>query len=204
MKSRTPNKTGTKNRAYKLAGSILLALALLCVGAYILITPHYVHTDEMFSPPISVERNGIYYLQYPTSDAPGGVFTGDISSSVLFDYEKGIRYVYAFQGVKDSYLHLWFNKGIREDYFCVNAKGEDADQGRYYKDYEKDEYTVEDYKRNPGLMFMCFIRIYYENPDGTYVLMWEHPEAEAIADALGGKLPEPTPDLRWEIMDGKR
>jgi len=97
---------------------------------------------------------------------------GGVSKVVVNDTENSLEYRYYFIAGTSNRWNLWFNQVYKRDqYVKVNDDGCMGES---------------DYKKS-----WRYLAIYYLNPDGTAVLLWEHPDAEEIIERTGTELLPP-------------
>ncbi len=168
--------------------------AVLLIAIYLFpFVPYHVHYDDMHgAPTVTVDEEGNFHFTYALTDKQSELFSGKIVgatlfSPVIYDYENGIKYRYDAVYYKCSRIYVWLDKdGVSNDWVNVYTKyGDDANLDFPYDPEEARAKGAEYYKANPNLMRSAYIRLYWENPDGTFTLVWEHPEAEAIAERCG-------------------
>ena len=100
-------------------------------------------------------------------------FTGRISKPVVDDSDNSLKYHYWFIEAHASRWDIWFNSVYERDmYHKVSDDGWDP---------ARDKATT-----------IRYLAVYYLNPDGTAVLLWEHPDAEEIIERTGTELLPPT------------
>lgn len=176
----------TKRKKAIIISAILGVLVLILFFAFFFIS-YKVPYDHMYGGIQAVERDGIIEFDFYLTNSGDINFTGGISSTVIYDYDYGIKYVYQFMQIKTQRWHVWFKKDVlTSPGFSLTKDGIETHSGA---DREFDPNI--DYRENPLLMRTRRLRVYYSNPDGSVVLIWEHPDAKEIEERCGAALQEP-------------
>ena len=147
---------------------------------------HHVSTDEMHGEVKAIEKDGRIYFEYEMTDSGIIGVQDEVSQTVLYDYENGIQYRYYYMCVTAQRFHLLLNKGtIVHESFVLDETGREIHRGKWQFD------PTVDYTENPTLMGTRYLRVYYENPDGSMILVWEHPQAKEIEERIGTPVKDP-------------
>lgn len=146
---------------------ILLALSLmlaLCLILYLVFLAKYPLPYDDLQLNVQ-EENGIIYI-YATWTSDEGFIKGSISSTPIYlDYENDIDYrEYHFQLSASNWKLLRYPGTTRlPDKFYPN--GVVVDSESYVRHIDEDG-IAHDMNQRYG-------RVYYDNPDGTSILLWE-------------------------------
>ena len=177
------NENSSKN-IYIIVISFLAAVILVCVYLF---AGHQVHIDNMSDSINVVHKDGKIYFEFKATDSGSIEFLGEISKTVLSDYENGIQYHYYFMSVKSQRFHLMFNEGMLSDpYFVLDETGREIHAGGNWE-FDPDV----DYEKYPSKMSTRYLRVFYENKDGSIIMIWEHPQAKEIERRVGTHVKEP-------------
>ncbi len=194
-------------RGLKVLLCTVACITLLVLVSALLLYPTPVHYDDMDVGIRTVAgEDGLIRFEYGISFEPiGGIsHNGSTSKTVLIDYNSGIRYYYKYTYLVAPRWNLWFENGaiLGEDP-VLTPDGGDRRRPGWFGETDRPQHTKDDYLDNPDLLVSRYLRIYYENPDYTYVLLWEHPEAEEIIARAGIELGEPA-DYRIDFTHYKK
>lgn len=165
---------------------VVAAVLTIIAGGFYLFGGHYVGTDEMYDEIQVINQDDRILFSYPMTRGGAISHRSETSKPVLYDYENGVQYKYQYLRITAQRFHLYFNKGtlINND-FILDQTGHEVHTG-----ISKFDPTI-DYYENPQLMATRYLRVYYENPDGSLVLVWEHPQAKEIEERIGTPIKEP-------------
>ena len=162
-------------------GAVLLLLLVLYYFA-----DHHVSTDEMYDDIRVVRRNGKNAFVYSLTDEGTIGISDEISMPVLYDYENGIKYSYYFLIVTAQRFHISMNRApLEHEFFFIDDTGKESGRGNWRFD------PAVDYAEHPDRMDSRYLRVYYANPDGSMVLVWEHPQAPEIEGRVGTPIRAP-------------
>ena len=167
MISYEPKEKTLKKKAIKIICIILFVTALILLLLYVF-NEIPVSYDEIESGIEAVEEDGIIHFEFYLTDAPGGMFMGDVSPPILTDPETGIEYIYHGFQFRCSRWNRWVHPGKMDNPYLTFTKEGESQQNS-----------------------VRYLRIYYINPDGSLVLIWEHPDAEAIIERALDAVPPP-------------
>ncbi len=128
---------------------------------------------DMIEGGITCVKDEKGYNTFEWSIPKNTLYTGRLSKVVVNDTENSLEYIYDFMECNASRWDIWFNSTYRRDmYHKVSDDG--------WMPFEPKETTRR------------YLAFYYLNPDGTVVLLWEHPDAEEIIERTGTELLPPT------------
>lgn len=178
--------------------SVVVISIILAVLLFLLIYSYLFGMTAMYYDDIEItytEENGNTCFEYMLTDK-GGFTSGGLSLiPVVYDYDYGVRYHYYCFNVAASRWDSWFHPAKTSIYdFILDEDGNEIHSGK-----ETDHYTKEELRENPGLMAIRYIRVYYLNPDGTLVLLWEHPDAELIIERTQTEIESPEYYLQYYL-----
>lgn len=177
---------------------VVIVSIILAVLLFLFIYNYLFGMTSMYYDDIEItytEKDGNIYFEYMLTDK-GGFSSGGLSLiPVVYDYDYGIRYHYYCFDVAASRWNIWFYpaKTSIQD-FILDEDGNEIHSGK-----ETDHYTKEELLEHPGLMDIRYIRVYYLNPDGTLVLLWEHPDAELIIERTQAEIESPEYYLQYYL-----
>ena len=166
-------------RTKKRLAVIIVSAVVLISAMIILFVPTRVSVDEMYSSPDTFVSGDKYSMRYFITDG-GGQWRGALSDYVLVDENLRCGYYYKFVYFSCSRFNRYFAEGETVDYgFSSVFNVDDLPQNPK----ELDE--------NPGLIESYCVRYYYVDPDGSFTLLWEHPDARTIESRCGAELGAP-------------
>ena len=172
-------------RILKIISIVILAFVILFALIFVFGTAP-IHYDQMKMGYTYTENNGNIEFEYYLTDKVG--YTGGVSWPVVYDYDNGVKYSYWYITIHAKRWDIWFNSCKHTNpYFILDKSGREIGD-----EIPAISYTREEYMENPGLLNTKYLAVYYLNPDGTLVLVWEHPDAEEIIERTGTELLPPT------------
>lgn len=173
-----------------IVGVVLVLVMLLCFFA-----DYHVSTDDMYEDIRVVGRDGKIGFVYSLTDQGTIGINDEISKPVLYDYENGITYHYFFLSVTAQRFHVIMNPApVEHEFFFIDETGREAGKRSWRFD------PALDYSEHPERMDTRYLRVYYANPDGSMVLVWEHPQAREIEGRVGTPI-KPPEDYRIGAVD---
>ncbi len=134
---------------------------------------------------VTEEADGTIRIEYPA--VPDGITHcgGAALNPVVMDYEYGVVYYYELFGFRASRIGLILSFGRTRSIVLTPddfVKPEPSEDVTYYLENQEKMQSVP-------------LRLYYENPDYTYVLLWENPEASEVSERCRTELEDP-----WEYV----
>jgi len=165
-----------KTKTAIIVSVILVILFIISAITFLFgLTP--IHYDNIESGITYTENSGNIEFEYFLT-SKGGSLSGSISTPVIYDYDDGVRYHYYYFTIYAQRWNIWLHPGKdSHPYFILDKTGKEIHSGENTSHYTKDELI-----ENPGLLSIKYIRVYYLNPDGSLVLVWEHPDAQLIIE----------------------
>ncbi len=166
-----------KKKKKRVAISATAAVAVIAAALFLLI-PIRTSLSDMYKSPEPFESDGKLSMRFFTGAS--GTMHGDFSDDVLVDGELRCGFYYRYVYNSCSRFDRIFAQGEAVDYnfernFSLGSLPENP--------AELDD--------NPGLIERYCVRYYYVDPDGTFRLLWEHPEIRAIEERCGKHFDEP-------------
>ena len=160
------------SRDYRLIHFVAAAIvAFICLSLWLFI-PKDVYYSDMFDDAVVTERDGITEFAFCLTSGGKIGFTGGISREVLTDPENNVEYRYYDISVTASRFYIYFDKSLLYD--------------EYFKlDGDFREYRGKSSAAGGGSELPRILRVFYRDPDGNRVLIWEHPDADAITERIG-------------------
>ncbi len=158
-------------KVLKIISIVILVFLFLFVCGFLFGQFHFPY--DMIKSGINCVEGEDGYYAFEWSIPKKMLYTGGgVSKVVVNDIENSLEYRYYFIAGTSNRWSLWFNQVYKRDqYVKVN------DDGCMWES---------DYKKS-----WRYLAIYYLNPDGTAVLLWEHPDAEEIIERTGTELLPP-------------
>ncbi|MBQ6905774.1 MAG: hypothetical protein IJN75_02025 [Clostridia bacterium] len=167
-------------RILKIISIVILAFVILFALIFVFGTAP-IHYDQMKMGYTYIENNGVIEFEYYLTDKVA--YKGGRSRPIVYDYDNDVKYYYRYITISAKRWDVWFNSCKHTDpYFRLDKSGREIGRGI------DESYTKEEYLENPNLLPSRCLGVYYLNPDGTFVLVWEHPDAEEIIERTGTEL----------------
>ena len=158
-------------RILKIISIVILVFLFLFVCGFLFGQFHFPY--DMIEGGITCVKDEKGYNTFEWSIPKDTLYTGRLSKVVVNDTDNSLQYIYRFIEGNASRWDIWFNSVYERDmYHKVSDDGWDPG-------YDRATPTR-------------YLAIYYLNPDGTAVLLWEHPDAEEIIERTGTELLPPT------------
>lgn len=157
--------------------SVILVIIFIISAITFLFGLTPIHYDNIESGITYTENSGNIEFEYFLT-SKGVSHSGSISTPVIYDYDDSVRYHYYYFTIYAQRLNIWLHPGKNSHpYFILDTTGKETHSGENTSHYTKDELI-----ENPGLLSQKYIGVYYLNPDGSLVLVWEHPDAQLIIE----------------------
>ena len=170
-------KTVSKSKKITIIVLAILAIIFLIFVINYLFGMTPIHYDDIESGITYTEDSANIQFEYWLT-SKGVSYKGSLSTTVVYDFDNGVRYHYYYFTISAKKWDIWFNHGRNSNpYFVLDKTGKEVHSGE-----DTSHYTEDELQENPGLLPIKYIGVYYLNPDGTLVLLWEHPDAQLIIE----------------------
>lgn len=170
-------KTVSKSKKITIIVLAILAIIFLIFVINYLFGMTPINYDDIESGITYTEDSANIQFEYWLT-SKGVSYKGSLSTPVVYDFDNGVRYHYYYFTISAKKWDIWFNNGRNSNpYFVLDKTGKEVHSGE-----DTSHYTEDELRENPGLLPIKYIGVYYLNPDGTLVLLWEHPDAQLIIE----------------------
>jgi len=157
-------------KVLKIISIVILVFLFLFVCVFLFGKIHFPY--DMIEGGITCVKDENGYNTFEWAKPKRMKFTGGVSRVVVNDTENSLQYRYYFIVGNASRWDIWFNSVYKRD---------------MYHKVSDDGWIPFEHRETPTR----YLAFYYLNPDGTVVLLWEHPDAEEIIERTGTELLPP-------------